>query len=233
MNILEMHDVHTHIMGFHILEGVNLTVPQEKLTVLLGRNGAGKTTTMKTIMGLIPSSSGKILFKGQPIQKMRDFEIPRLGISLVPESRDVFSRLTVEENLRLAVRNGKNVRTERLEYILDIFPPMKDLFKKKGGNLSGGETQMVAIARALVNEDVLLIIDEPTKGLAPIIIESLGDALAEIKKNSTILLVEQNFEFAISFGDDYLIMEQGKVVHSGKVEKIKRDKQIQSKYLGV
>jgi branched-chain amino acid transport system ATP-binding protein len=233
MNILEMHEVHTHIMGFHILEGVNLTVPQEKLTVLLGRNGAGKTTTMKTIMGLIPSSSGKILFKGQPIQKMRDFEIPRLGISLVPESRDVFSRLTVEENLRLAVRNGKNVRTERLEYILDIFPPMKDLFKKKGGNLSGGETQMVAIARALVNEDVLLIIDEPTKGLAPIIIESLGDALAEIKKNSTILLVEQNFEFAISFGDDYLIMEQGKVVHSGKVEKIKRDKQIQSKYLGV
>ncbi len=233
MNILEMDDVHTHIMGFHILEGVNLMVSQGKATVLLGRNGAGKTTTMKTIMGLTPSSSGTILFKGQPIQKMRDFEIPRLGISLVPENRDVFSNLTVEENLRLAVRNGKNVKTERLEYILDIFPPMKDLFKKKGGNLSGGEAQMVAVARALVNEDALLIIDELTKGLAPIIIESLSNVLAEIKKNTTILLVEQNFEFATGICDDYLIMEQGKVVHSGKVDEIKGDKQIQSKYLGV
>lgn len=233
MNILEMEDVHTHIMGFHILEGVSFTIQPGKLSVLLGRNGAGKTTTMKTIMGLTPSTSGIIKFKGRPIHKMRDFEIPRMGISLVPEGRDVFSQLTVEENLRLAVRKGKNVTKERLEFILDIFPPMKFLLKKKGGNLSGGEKQMVAVARTLVNEDALLIIDEPTKGLAPIMVESLRLALMEIKKKATILLVEQNFEFSTSIGDDYLIMETGKIVHSGKIEEIQADKEIQSKYLGV
>lgn len=233
MNILEMQDVHTHIMGFHILEGVSLTIQAGKLSVLLGRNGAGKSTTMKTIMGLTPATSGQILFKGQPIQAMRDFDIPRLGISLVPEGRDVFSSLTVEGNLLIAVRNGKRVKKERLDYIQDIFPPIKELFKKKGRNLSGGERQMVAVARALVNEDKLLLIDEPTKGLAPIIIESMRLALAEIKKNTTILLVEQNFEFSTSIADDYLIMEHGKIVHSGKIEEIKDNTEIQSKYLGV
>jgi branched-chain amino acid transport system ATP-binding protein len=233
MNVLEMHDVHTHILGFHILEGVSLAVHYGRVSVLLGRNGAGKTTTMKTIMGLTPAASGEILFKGKPIQKMRDFEIPRLGISLVPEGRDVFSNLTVEENLLIAVRKGKKVKKERLDYIQETFPPMKDLFKKKGRNLSGGEKQMVAVARALVNEDELLLIDEPTKGLAPIIIESMRLAIAEIKKNATLLLVEQNFEFSTSISDDFLIMEHGKIVHSGKIEEIKNNAQIQSKYLGV
>lgn len=233
MNILELHDVHTHIMGFHILEGVSFTISPGKLSVLLGRNGAGKSTTMKTIMGLAPATSGRILFKGQPIQAMRDFDIPRLGISLVPEGRDVFSNLTVEGNLLIAVRNGKRIKKERLDYILDIFPPIKELLKKKGRNLSGGEKQMVAVARALVNEDKLLLIDEPTKGLAPIIIESMRLALAEIKKDTTILLVEQNFEFSTSIADDYLIMEHGKIVHSGKIDEVKDNTEIQSKYLGV
>jgi len=233
MNLLEMQDVHTHILGFHILEGVSFTIPPGKLGVLLGRNGAGKSTTMKTIMGLTPATSGRILFKGQPIQAMRDFDIPRLGISLVPEGRDVFSNLTVEGNLLIAVRNGKRIKKERLDYIQAIFPPIKELFKKKGRNLSGGEKQMVAVARALVNEDKLLLIDEPTKGLAPIIIESMRLALAEIKKNTTILLVEQNFEFSTSIADDYLIMEHGKIVHTGKIEEIKENTEIQSKYLGV
>ncbi len=233
MNILEMHDVHTHILGFHILEGVSFAIPPERLSVLLGRNGAGKSTTLKTITGLTPATSGRILFEGQPIQAMRDFDIPRLGISLVPEGRDVFSNLTVEGNLLIAVRNGKSVKKDRLDYILAIFPPIKDLFKKKGRNLSGGEKQMVAVARALVNEDKLLLIDEPTKGLAPIIIESMRLALTEIKKNTTILLVEQNFEFSTSIADDYLIMEHGKIVHRGKIEEIKTNTEIQSKFLGV
>ncbi len=233
MNILEMHDVHTHVMAFHILEGVNLAVRQGRLSILLGRNGAGKTTTMKTIMGLYPCSSGKILFKDLPIQDMHDFQIPRLGISLVPEERHVFSNLTVDENLRLAVRKGKRVRQDRMEYILDIFPPMKRLFKKKGKDLSGGEKQMVAVARALVNGDELLIIDEPTKGLAPIMVESLRVALARIKSSATILLVEQNFDFSTSIGDDYFIMENGKIVRTGNVEELRSNNAIKSKYLGV
>jgi branched-chain amino acid transport system ATP-binding protein len=233
MNILEMYDVHTYIAGFHILEGVTLTAEHGKLTILLGRNGSGKTTTIKTIMGLTPARSGEILFQGKPIQKMHDFEIPWLGISLVPEGRDVFSQLTVEENLLIAVRKGKNVPKQRLDYIVNIFPPMKDLFKKKGGNLSGGEKQMVAVARALVNEDELLLIDEPTKGLAPIMVESMRLALAEIKKNATIILVEQNFEFASSIADDFLIMEHGKIACVGKIEDLINNEEIQRRYLGV
>jgi branched-chain amino acid transport system ATP-binding protein len=233
MNILEMHDVHTHIAGFHILQGVSFTIQNGKLTVLLGRNGSGKSTVMKTILGLSPASSGQIFFKGQPIQNMADFKIPQLGISLVPEGREIFSSLTVEENLRIAVKKAKIIRKERLHYIQNIFPPMKDLFKKKGRNLSGGEKQMVAVARALINEDELLLIDEPTKGLAPIIIESIGLALSEIKKKTTILLVEQNFEFSTSIADDYLIMEHGKIVHKGEIEALKTNPEIQTKYLGV
>lgn len=233
MNILEMHDVHTYIAGFHILEGVTLTAEHGKLTILLGRNGSGKTTTIKTIMGLAPARSGEILFKGMPIQKLHDYEIPWLGISLVPEGRDVFSQLTVEENLLIAVRKGKNVTKQRLNYIVDVFPPMKDLFKKKGRNLSGGEKQMVAVARALVNEDELLLIDEPTKGLAPIMVESMRLALAEIKKNATIILVEQNFEFASSIADDFLIMEHGEVACSGKIGELINNEEMQRRYLGV
>ncbi|OPY84221.1 MAG: High-affinity branched-chain amino acid transport ATP-binding protein LivF [Smithella sp. PtaU1.Bin162] len=233
MNILEMYDVHTYIAGFHILEGVTLTAEHSKLTILLGRNGSGKTTTIKTIMGLTPASSGEILFQGKQIQRMRDFEIPWLGIAVVPEGRDVFSDLTVEENLLLAVRKGKKIKKQRLDYILDIFPPIKDLFKKKGKNLSGGEKQMVAVARALVNEDELLLIDEPTKGLAPIMVESMRLALAEIKKEATIILVEQNFEFASSIADHFFIMEHGKVACSGKIEDLVHDEAIQRRYLGV
>ncbi|OGR10927.1 MAG: ABC transporter ATP-binding protein [Desulfobacterales bacterium RIFOXYA12_FULL_46_15] len=233
MNILEMHNIHTYMAGFHILEGVNLTAEHGKLTILLGRNGSGKTTTIKTIMGLTPARSGEILFQGRPIQKLHDFEIPWLGISLVPEGRDVFSQLTVEENLLIAVRKGKKVPKQRLDYIVDIFPPMKNLFKKKGRNLSGGEKQMVAVARALVNEDKLLLIDEPTKGLAPIMVESMRLALAEIKKNATIILVEQNFEFAGSIADDFLIMEHGKIVCSGEIGDLINNREMQHMYLGV
>ena len=233
MNILEMHGVHTYIAGFHILEGVTLTAEHGKLTILLGRNGSGKTTTIKTIMGLTPAGSGEILFQGKLIQKMQDFEIPWLGISLVPEGRDVFSQLTVEENLLIAVRKGKKVPPKRLDYIVNVFPPMKDLFKKKGKNLSGGEKQMVAVARALVNEDELLLIDEPTKGLAPIMVESMRLALAEIKKNATVILVEQNFEFASSIADDFLIMEHGKIACGGKIGELISNEEMQRRYLGV
>jgi branched-chain amino acid transport system ATP-binding protein len=233
MNILELHDVHTHIAGFHILEGVTFSAQQGKVTILLGRNGSGKTTTIKTIMGLTPATSGKILFQGKPIQKMHDFDIPRLGISLVPEGRDVFSQLTVEENFLIAVHKGKKLKKEKLDYIVNIFPPIKDLLKKKGKNLSGGEKQMVAVARALVNDDELLLIDEPTKGLAPIRVESMRLAMAEIKKKATVILVEQNFEFAGSIADDFLIMEHGKIACSGKIGDLINNEERQRRYLGV
>jgi branched-chain amino acid transport system ATP-binding protein len=233
MNVLQLQNVHTHILGFHILEGVDLAVRPGRLCVLLGRNGAGKTTAMRTIIGLTPPSSGQILFEGRPIEHLRDYQIPRLGIALVPENRDVFSDLTVEENLRLALRGGKKVKGARLDYIIEVFPLMKDLMKKKGGNLSGGEKQVVAVARALINDNRLLLIDEPTKGLAPIVIEALGRALAEIKKQTTILLVEQNFEFSAAIGDDYFIMESGRIVNGGEMADIAGDKELQIKYLGV
>lgn len=233
MDILAVRDLETFIKGFHILEGVTFRVETGKLTVILGRNGAGKTTTLKTIMGLIPASGGEILFRGEAIQDRRDFEIPRMGIAYVPEDRDVFSNLTVEENLVLAVRNGRVVEKERLDYIYEIFPPMKAFFKKKGKNLSGGEKQMVSVARALVNDNGLLLIDEPTKGLAPIVVERLRVAIDMLKSRTTVLLVEQNFHFASSIGDHFYIMETGRMVADGDMSELIDNAKLRSTYLEV
>jgi branched-chain amino acid transport system ATP-binding protein len=233
MSLLELRDVHTHIAGFHILDGVSFVAEEGKLTILLGRNGAGKSTTIRTIMGLTPSSAGEIVFRGERIQARPAHEIPWFGISLVPENRDVFSRLTVEENLVLAVRTNRREWRRRFDYVARIFPPMRGLLGKKGGHLSGGEKQMVAVSRALMNDDRLLLIDEPTKGLAPIMVESMRLALAEVKKRATVLLVEQNFEFASSIADHFLIMEHGKVVCSGAIDELLRDEVTQRRYMGV
>lgn len=231
-NILALQDVQTYIGQFHILSGVSLEIEQGKATVILGRNGAGKTTTLETIMGLRPASSGKITLDGEDITKLKDYEVPRKGIGYVPEDREVFSDLTVEENLIIASRD-KGVYGKKLEFIFDLFPDMKKYFKHKSRILSGGQQQMLSISRSLINDNKVILIDEPSKGLAPLIIEDLIDKINEIKKTNTIVLVEQNFDMATRIGDIFYIVDDGRTVHKSGKEDILYNEEIKKKYLGI
>lgn len=231
--ILQLSGVHTHIGEYHILQGVDLTVPRGGLSVLLGRNGAGKTTTLRTIMGLWKASAGTVRFDGRDIAALPTPDIAQLGIAYVPESMAVFSDLTVRENLYLAARNGP-LDAQRVEWIFGFFPALKKFWHYPAGNLSGGQKQMVAIARAIVEPRKLLLIDEPTKGLAPAIIESLIAAFRELKQtDTTILLVEQNFSFVRHLGDTVSVMDDGRVVHAGAMRELVEDQDLQQRLLGL
>jgi branched-chain amino acid transport system ATP-binding protein len=231
--ILKVEKAHTFIGQHHILQGVSFDAKADAVTVLIGRNGAGKSTTLRTVIGLLPSSEGKILFKGEEIQKKRPYEIARMGIGFVPENMGIFAGLTVEENMRVAMLVEDDKTAQRLERTLDMFADLKKFWKAKAGNLSGGQKQMLAIARAIVNDTSLLLIDEPSKGLAPIIINALIDAINQIKDHSVVVLVEQNFFMASSVGDHFYVMDDGMVVHSGAMEELVRDEGLKSKYLGI
>lgn len=231
--LLTMSGVHTHIGQYHILQGVDLAVPRGGLSVLLGRNGAGKTTTLRTIMGLWKASAGSIVFDGRDITKMATPDIARLGIAYVPESMAVFSDLTVRENLYLAARSGP-LDQARVDWICGFFPALKKFWNYPAGNLSGGQKQMVAIARAIVEPRKLLLVDEPTKGLAPAIIQSLIAAFRELKEtDTTILLVEQNFNFVRSLGDTVSVMDDGRVVHAGSMDELANNDVLQQRLLGL
>ncbi len=230
--LLEIRNIETYINQFHILSGVNLEVIEGRATVILGRNGAGKTTTLNSIIGLRPASSGKIIFNGEDITDLKSFQIPNKGIGYIPEDRDIFTDLTIEENLLISSRNKKTF-SERKELVLDLFPDLKKYWKYKGGVLSGGQQQMLSIARALINDNKLIIIDEPSKGLAPLIIEDLIKKINEIKKTNTILMVEQNFDMATRIGDDYYIIDEGKTVHQSTRDEIINNEDIKKKYLGI
>lgn len=231
--ILTLSGVHTHIGQYHILHGVDLVVPRGGLTVLLGRNGAGKTTTLRTIMGLWQASCGTIVFDGRDITKLRTPDIARAGIAYVPESMAVFSELTVRENLYLAARNGP-LDMARVDWICGFFPALKKFWNSQAGNLSGGQKQMVAIARAIVEPRPLLLVDEPTKGLAPAIVHSLMLAFRELKDTRTsILLVEQNFHVVKSLGDGVAVMDDGRVVHAGAMRALADDDALQQRLLGL
>jgi len=229
--ILELHDIHTFIGQYHILQGVSFTVPVGSITALLGRNGAGKTTTLKTIMGLTPPRIGDIRFEGRRINGMRPFEIASLGIGFVPEHRAIFRDLTVEENLKIAERKkGDYVRKQ--EMIFSLFPDLKRLINLRGANLSGGQQQMLAIARALVADNRLLLIDEPSEGLAPVVIEGLIGAIRHLAADSTVVLVEQNFLVASQLAEYYVIIEEGRSVQSGRMQELVNDKAAIHRYLG-
>jgi len=231
--ILTLSGVHTHIGQYHILQGVDLVVPRGGLAVLLGRNGAGKTTTLRTVMGLWKASSGSIVFDGRDITKLATPDIARAGIAYVPESMAVFSELTVRENLYLAARNGP-LDDARVDWICGFFPALKKFWHYPAGNLSGGQKQMVAIARAIVEPRKLLLVDEPTKGLAPAIVQSLMLAFRELKDTSTtILLVEQNFNFVRSLGDTVAVMDDGRVAHAGLMHDLAGDAALQQRLLGL
>lgn len=231
--LLEINDIHTYIEQYHILQGVSFQAKKGEVSVLLGRNGAGKTTTLRTIMGLNPASKGEIIFNGVDITKKPTYEIANMKIGYVPEDQAIFNGLTVEENLRVAMRKEDEAAMERQEYVLNLFPDLKKFWKKDGGYLSGGQKQMLAMARAFVNEAELLLIDEPSKGLAPIIVDKVMEALVEMKKETTIVLVEQNFYMASQIGDTYTLIDDGKTIQSGLMSELIHDNELQHRYLGI
>mgnify|MGYP001189076464 CR=1 FL=1 len=230
--ILEIRDIHTFIGQFHILENVSVSVPKGSITVLLGRNGAGKTTTLKSIMGITPPASGSITFNGQSLVGKRPYTIAQLGVGYVPEHRAIFRELSVRENLLVAQR-GSDDFERKADAVFELFPDLKRLYSLPGGNLSGGQQQMLAIARALIPDNHLLLIDEPSEGLAPVIIEQLMAAIEKLSAQATILLVEQNFRVASKLADRFVIIDDGQSPISGAMGELIGDEALIRRYLGV
>ena len=232
-SLLEVDDLHTHIGQHHILQGVSLRIRADTVTVLLGRNGAGKTTTLRTIMGVLHPSRGTVRFGGRPIHQLPPYEIARLGIGYVPEGQGIFGTLTVDENLRVAALAADAESARRLKQVLDLFPDLDRFRDARAATLSGGQKQMLSIARAFVNPNRLLLIDEPSKGLAPIIVRHLIDALRAMKRHATVLLVEQNFAMASALGDDFYLIDDGRTVHHGSMASLAADHELKKRYLGI
>ena len=236
-NLLTLEGVHTHIGSYHILHGVDLTVPRGELTLLLGRNGAGKTTTLRTIMGLWQASQGRITLGGQDITALHTPAIAQKNTAYVPENMGIFSDLTVKENMLLAARHARHAAQmdeARLQWIFKLFPAVEKFWNHPAGKLSGGQKQMLAVSRAIVEPRDLLIIDEPSKGLAPAIVQNMIDAFQQLKASGvTILLVEQNIHFAQQLGDTVAVMDNGRVVHAGRMQALAEDTALQQSLLGL
>ncbi|KAJ02526.1 ABC transporter ATP-binding protein [Sulfitobacter mediterraneus] len=232
MSLLSLNSMKTNIGQYAVLHDVTLEVPEGGVFVLLGRNGAGKTTTLRSIMGLWQPSPGSVLFKGQDITAMHTADIARLDIAFVPENMGVFGGLTVEENLILATAKGR-FDPARLKRIYELFPALETFWTKQAWALSGGQKQMLAVARAIIEPRALILIDEPTKGLAPAIVDAMADAFREIAQNTTILLVEQNFEFAKSLGRDMAVIDDGRIAHSGTMADFAADTALQDRLLSL
>ena len=237
MPVLQLQGVHTHIGAYHILHGVDLVVPEGQVTMLLGRNGAGKTTTLRTIMGLWQASKGEVQFRGQRLNGLATPDIAQRGIAYVPENMGIFTDLTVKENMVLAARSARHegeLDTARLQWIFGLFPALQKFWLYPAGKLSGGQKQMLAVARAICEPRSLILIDEPSKGLAPAIIQNLVTAFRELKaQKTTILLVEQNFMMARALGDSVAVMDNGRVVHAGRMAELAADEGLQQRLLGL
>ncbi len=226
--ILEVEDLHVYLGQSHVLQGVSFSVPEGGVTAVLGRNGVGKTTTMRALLGLV-QPRGRATLAGADLTKLPTHEIVRLGVGYVPEDREVFAGLTVEENLRLAVRNG----SARYDLVYELFPELEERGGQRAGTLSGGQQQMVAIARALLNENRVLLVDEPTKGLAPLLVAEVAEVLAKASETETILLVEQNLSVVERLARDAIVLDQGRVVYSGPAKDLLADQQRVRALLGV
>jgi branched-chain amino acid transport system ATP-binding protein len=235
--LLSLRGVHTRIGAYHILHGVDLEVPEGQVTMLLGRNGAGKTTTLRTVMGLWAASQGELTFRGESIKGRPVPEIAMRGIAYVPENMGIFTDLTVQENMLLAARSARHAAQldrSRLDWIFGLFPALQKFWLYPAGKLSGGQKQMLAVARAIVEPRALILIDEPSKGLAPSIIQNLITAFRELKRQrTTILLVEQNFKMASELGDSVAVMDNGRVVHRGAMAALAEDEALQQRLLGL
>ncbi len=230
-NLLSVENIHTFIGQFHILEGVSLEVPRGSITVLLGRNGAGKTTTLKSILGLTPPREGRVVLDGKEINGYRSFDIANMGIGYVPEHRAIFRALSVVENLKIAERKKGDLE-RKADFIFGLFPDLKRLYKLPGNHLSGGQQQMLAVARALVADNKLLLIDEPSEGLAPVLIEQMMEAIRSLSATTTVLLVEQNFIMASKLAQNYFIVDDGRTVHSGRMADLVENEELIHRYLG-
>lgn len=233
--MLEISDLHTGYGEMQIIHGLDLEVANGQVLAILGRNGAGKTTTLKAIVGLLPVNRGQIKFRDRDISNLKPYEVARLGIAYVPETRDIFPSLTVEENLALAARlKPVGQRRWTTDRVLEFFPQLRERLHNGGNQLSGGEQQMLSIGRALLMNPILLVLDEPTEGLAPIIIRQIHDKLLELKNEGiTMILVEQNFGFATSLADNVCIIGRGQVVWKGTAEAVRNDHDLQAQWLGV
>ena len=235
--LLQLDGVHTHIGAYHILHGVDLQVRLGEVTLLLGRNGVGKTTTLRTIMGLWQASNGRIRWEGADITHRPTPLMADLGVAYVPENMGIFSDLSVEENLLLAarqVRRAEQFDAYRLQRILDWFPALKTFWRHPAGKLSGGQKQMLAVARAIIEPRRLLIVDEPSKGLAPAIVDNMVQAFVELKREGvTLLLVEQNLQVAQALGDQVAVMDDGRIVHAGSLPDLMADEALQQRLLGL
>ncbi|GAB5434905.1 ABC transporter ATP-binding protein [Falsiruegeria mediterranea] len=231
--ILTLKNVYTDIAQYHILQGVDLEVPRGEVTMLLGRNGVGKTTTLKTIMGQWTAKSGEILYNGQEMKRLPVSARARAGIGFVPEDMGIFSDLTVEENMVLGASSGP-LDPKRKEWLLGAFPALGTFWNSEAGNLSGGQKQMLSIARAMAEDRELYLIDEPTKGLAPAIIATMANALRELKaQGRSILLVEQNFSVAKALGDSAVVMDDGRVIWTGAMAELAENKDLQENLMGL
>jgi len=221
-------DLHVRLGESHVLQGVSFDVPEGGVTALLGRNGVGKTTTLRALLGLVPST-GTVQLAGGSLTGAPTFRIVRRGVGYVPEDRDVFSALTVEENLRLAERDGE----PRYELVFELFPELKERARQAAGTLSGGQQQMVAIARALLNGNRVLLVDEPTKGLAPLLVTQVANVLERVAELTTVLLVEQNLGVVRRVARDVVVLDAGRVVHAGAAGDLLGDRDRVHKLLGV
>jgi branched-chain amino acid transport system ATP-binding protein len=227
-NLIEVRDLHVHLGESHVLQGVAFDVPEGGVTALLGRNGVGKTTTLRALMGLVPRR-GAVTLAGAETTRLATHEIVRRGIGYVPEDRDVFAGLTVDENLRLAERDG----ALRYELVYDLFPELRQRGRQRAGTLSGGQQQMVAIARALLNDNPVLLVDEPTKGLAPLLVTEVAAALERAAELATVLLVEQNLAVVERVAQHVVVLDAGRVVHTGAATELLGDRSRIQALLGV
>ena len=231
--MLELSDIHTYYGESHILHGVSLEVKDGSITCLLGRNGAGKTTLVNSVIGLIPPKQGKVSFMGQDITGLPDYQIAQKGVGLVPQGRRIFKRLTVLENLKLGCRDKKAL-DQSLEEVYSYFPVLRERSRAGGGQLSGGEQQMLAIGRALVTSPRLLLMDEPSEGLAPLMVENIGSIIKKLaQRDLSILLVEQSISLAVSLAENIYILSNGRIVYQCTPQQLMENLQIVEKYLGV
>jgi branched-chain amino acid transport system ATP-binding protein len=232
--ILELVDIHTYYGESHVIQGVSLEIEEGSIVGLLGRNGMGKTTLVHSIIGFTPPRHGRVVFRGKELTSLKDYQIPRMGVALVPQGRRIFPSLSVKENITMAARCGEKSNTWTLDRVYSLFPILKQRASYKGNLISGGEQQMLCIGRALTTNPDLLLMDEPSEGLAPLVVQELIRVIGQVNRSGiSILLVEQNLNMALALADYLYILSKGKIVYKSTPTDLRKNKEAQTNYLGI